>query len=167
MNSELIEPIDFDGALEAAETICHLKIAEILELRDGVNAFVCLNPGRPDCAVFDIGGVKSGEVMAFPAEVFHFRGQLELYSRNRKQIQVWMMRLVRAFPNSGWQGARDDLPTETAVHCLRIAPEDNAISPISTTQITAGTNEKSITVFTATIQFDIVFGTGARSAAEA
>lgn len=162
-----MNPVSFENALTEAEMLCHLKIAEVLGLSDGVDAFICLNPGRTDCAVWDIGGLQTGEQTGFPAEMYHFRGQLELYSRSRQQIQRWIMRLIAAFPLTRWQGVSDEMARETCVDVLRIAPESNAVSAISTTEVHSGTNEKTIPCFTATLQFDIVFGTGARSASEA
>lgn len=162
-----MNPTDYESALTEAEMLCHLAICDALALTDGVDAFISLNPGRTDCAVFDIGNLQTGEQMGFPATSFHFRGQLELYSRDRRRLQVWLMRLIAAFPMSRWQGVDDRLARETCVDVLRIAPESNAVSAISTAPISVGTNEKPIECWTATVQFDIVFSTGERPSADA
>ena len=90
------EPLQAEDALWEAEDICYRRVLEILGLTDGVDAFISTNGGRYDCAVFDIGSPKSGEVFGFPASKFHWRGRLDLYSRNRRLIQKWIMRLLLA-----------------------------------------------------------------------
>lgn len=158
----MIDPNSIETALTEAEDTCHEKLCQILGLTKGVDCFVSINGGRVECAVFDIGYPQAGEVMGFEACVYHFRGQLDLYSRNRRTLQKWLMALIANMPISPTQGASNELDGISTVQTLRIAPESNSIAEISTTELKDAAKEKAITAFTTTVKLDIVFTIGPR-----
>ena len=163
--SEEKEPILAEDALYEAENICYRRVLEILGLTDGVNAFISTNGGRYDCAVFDIGSPKSGEVFGFPASKFHWRGRLDLYSRNRRLVQKWIMRLLLAMPIGTTQPVSSDLAENTTVEVFRIAPQEGCIDEITTVELKSKKDADGVPVFTTSVIFDIVFTVGARSPA--
>ncbi len=152
----------FEKAMTKAERDCFDKACEILGVREGVSAFLSVNGGATDCIVFDIGYPESGEVMGFPSECFHWRGQMDLYSRSRRLLQVWLMRLVAAMPIGTVQATEERMPEGSNVQCFRIMPITNGITPIVTTSLKYGAGDKGIEVFTSTVNFDIVFSAGSR-----
>ena len=129
---------DPDNALAEAEATCVRKIAEVLGLRVGVDAFTFDNPGVMDCAVFDIGYLQTGEQMAFPAGVFNFRAQCDFYNRSRAKLQKWLGKLMNALPISPWQGRTDEIRAEGNVITLRFAPVTNGIGQIRATSLDNG-----------------------------
>ena len=159
------KPLQAEDALWEAEDICFRRVCEIIGLEKGVNAFVSTNGGRYDCAVFDIGSPKSGEVFGFPASKFHWRGRLDLYSRDRRLIQRWLMRLLLAMPIGTTQPVKDDLSRDTIVSVFRIAPQERCIDEITTVELKSKKDEDGVAVFTTSVEFDIVFSVGARSPA--
>jgi len=158
----MLEPNSIETALNEAEATCHARLCQILGLTSGVDCFISTNGGRTDCAVFDIGYPQSGEQMGFKASVYHFRGQIDLYSRNRRQIQCWLMRLIAAMPISPTQSASNDLDGASTVQTLRIAPETQAIAEITTTELKNNAAEKGVEVFNTSVKLDIVFTIGPR-----
>ena len=161
--NEIKEPENAEEALFEAEEICHNRLCEILGLTSGVNSFISTNGGSYDCCVFDIGSVKTGETFGFPASKFHWRGRLDMYSRDRRQIQRWIMRLLLAMPVGTTQPVTSDLSHETIVDVFRIAPQEGCIDEITTVELKAKKDESGIVVFTTSVEFDIVFNIGARS----
>ena len=119
-------PSSWDEALKEAEDACLAALCTILGLRVGVDAFLSVNPGKTDCAVFDIGRPRSGVVLGFPATTFHYRGQVDFYSRDRRLIQRWDMRLLGAMPIGTTQPTHGASIADVCnVESFRIAPEDN------------------------------------------
>lgn len=161
--SDTTEPNQAEAALEEAEQICARRLCEILGLKFSVDFFISTNGGRVDCAVFDIGTPWTGDVMAFPATKFHWRGVVDLYSRDRRMIQKWIMRTILAMPIAPTQSQTDDLRGDTNVSVFRIPPEPNSIAEITTVELRSGANEKGIDVFTSSIKFDIIFDVGKRT----
>jgi len=159
------QAVTFEKSLIEAENICLDCICKVLGLRSGIDGFISVNGGKTDCVVWDIGYLYTGDQMGFVADKFHFRGQLDLFSRDRRRVQVWLMLLAQAFPNTKCQGVTDDLDRETCVDCLRIAPEQRAIDEITTTELKQKGDEKGVAAFTTSVSFDIVFNAGARTAA--
>lgn len=155
-------PNSIDTALTEAEQTCHRRLCEILGLTDGVDAFISVNGGKVECAVFDIGSPWTGDVMAFPSNTFHFRAQCDLYSRNRKTIQKWIMRILYSMPIAPTQSQSNDLDPNSNVSIFRVVPDSSAVSPITTTELKYAAQEKGITAFTATVMFDVVFCIGER-----
>lgn len=154
--------VAFEDAMTAAERDCLDKLCEILGVREGVSAFLSTNGGALDCVVFDIGYPETGETMGFPADTFHWRGQLDVYNRSRRQIQKWLMRLVAAMPIGTEQSTAERMREGSNVLCLRIQPVTNAIGEITTTSLKFGAGDKGVEVYTSTIIFDIVFNAGSR-----
>lgn len=160
-------PIESERALEEAEMTCHKKVTELLGLTSGVDSFIATNGGRTDCAVFDIGSPWTGEVAGFGAEVQHWRATLDFYSRDRKQVQRWIMRLMLGMPIQPEQGVANDLTKVSTVEVFRFTPETNYVSEISTTELVFRTKdakgqdaEKKVEVWTAKATFDVVFRIG-------
>lgn len=145
------------SALEDAEAQCLDKIAETLGLRPGVDAFISLQPGLTDCAVFDIGSLFTGDQAGFPSNVWHFRGRLELYNRHRPTIQAWIMRLLLALPIAPTQGRSNILAEDGNVIVLRIAPENGAIGEVSTIQVKQNERDPGRETFYCMANIDIVF----------
>lgn len=160
----MVEPNKQEDALIEAEKICHAKVCEILGLQSGVDCFISTNPGKTDCAIFDIGFLWTGDQAGWPSQVYHFRAKLDLYSRNRAKVQRWLMRLLLAMPISPWQGQSNELDQTTTVRTFRIAPESNGVGEITTTELKEAANVNGVEVFTAGVNFDIIFGVGTRSA---
>ena len=159
------EPMKAEDALWEAEGVCFRRLCEVLGLTEGVDAFISVNGGRYDCAVFDIGSPRSGEVFGFPATKFHWRGKLDFYSRDRRQIQRWIMRLLLAMPIGTTQPVSRDLATDTIVEVFRLAPQERCIDEITTVELKSKKDEEGVAVFTTSAEFDIVFTVGARSPA--
>ena len=158
----MIDPSTFEASLGEAEDACFEALCRILDLRVGVTAFIGANDGRPDCAVFDIGALQTGDMTTYRAERFHFRGQVDLYNRNRRTLQVWLMRIVAALPVQRHGGTESFLRTDTNVIQFRVVPEPTAISDIKSADIETATAGKKIPTNTATVTFDIVFKAGVR-----
>ena len=155
-----------EDALADTEEQCLKRIAEALGVRVGVDAFCGLQPGKSDCAVFDIGYLYTGDQMGFPANNFHFRAKLELYNRNRRQIQRWIMRLVLAFPVTPWQGRCDDLRGNGPAMILRLAPENGAVGEVSTITVKQSEKDPGRETFYCAANFDVVFSAAERQAEE-
>jgi hypothetical protein len=145
-----------EEALCNAETLALKDICHVLGLRPGTDGFVSVFPGRADCVVFDIGHLHIGDQTAFPARHFCFRGNLDLYNRSRPMLQRWLSRLMAAFPVSPWNGRRAALEGPSNVQILRIAPENGAVSQISSVDVTLQP-QGQMAVHTAQVDFDVVF----------
>lgn len=159
------EPIQQDEALYEAERTCFDKLVQVMGLQgEGIDAFISTNGGKVECAVFDIGYPQTGETTGFPATTHHWRAQLEMYSRNRRQLQKWIMRLMLAFPNAPTQGVASELYQNTTVKVLRIAPETRAVSEITTTELKSDPAKAGVNAFTCSVAFDVVFTIGRRTA---
>jgi hypothetical protein len=158
-----IKPASFEGALGAAEDACFEALCTILDLKAGQSAFVGANDGRLDCIVFDIGAIQTGDQMTYRANKFHYRGQCDLYNRDRRRLQSWIMAIVAALPVQRFGGCESFLRSDTNVIQFRVVPEATAVSGVRTTEIETGTNTKTIPVYTATVSFDIVFLAGDRT----
>lgn len=156
------DPTMWEKALIEAEKDCHAVICQVLGLTSGLDCFISLNAGKVECAVWDIGYPETGETMGFPATTYHFRGQLDLYSRDREKIQRWIMRLLYAFPMRTTQSTRFDLPDGSCVEGLRLAPITKCITEITTTELKQAKDQKGVEAFTATAYFDILFNAGGR-----
>lgn len=159
----MTSPIQAELALTEAEKTCFKKMVEILGLHgDGIDAFIGTNGGKVECIVFDIGYPQTGETQGFVAKNFHFRGKVDLYSRNRETIQRWIMRTLLSMPIGPTQSASNELDVDTTVQRFRIAPETRAVTEITTTELKNAPNVAGVNVFTASIDFDIVFTIGTR-----
>lgn len=158
----MTDPSTFEASLGEAEDACFEALCRILDLRAGATAFIGANDGRADCMVFDVGALQTGDMAAYRAERFHFRGQADLYNRSRRTLQAWLMRIVAALPVQRHGGTRSFLRSDTNVVQFRVVPEPTAVSAVSSAEVETATNGKKIPVYTATVQFDIVFNTGVR-----
>lgn len=158
----MTEPIQQDKALTEAEKTCFRKLCEILGVTDGVDAFISTNGGKVECIVFDIGYCQTGETQAFPATNLHFRGKVDLYSRNRETIQKWITKMILALPISPTQAQSNELDSVTTVRTFRLAPETRNPTEITTTELKNAPSVAGVNVFTASAEFDIVFTIGKR-----
>lgn len=158
----MTDPSTFEASLGEAEDACFEALCRILDLRAGVTAFIGANDGRADCAVFDIGALQTGDVTTYRAERFHFRGQVDLYNRNRRTLQAWLMRIVAALPVQRHGGTESFLRAGTNVIQFRVVPEPTAISGITSAEIETATAGKKIPTYAVTVTFDIVFKAGVR-----
>lgn len=163
----MTDPSTFEASLGEAEDACFDALCRILDIRPGVSAFIGANDGRPDCMVFDIGALQTGDMTTYRAERFHFRGQADLYNRNRRKLQVWLMRIVAGLPVQRFGGTESFLRADTNVIQFRVVPEPTAVSAVTSADIETGTAGKKIPTFAATVTFDIVFKAGARDTAAA
>ena len=158
----MTDPSTFEASLGEAEDACFEALCRILDLRAGATAFIGANDGRTDCMVFDIGALQTGDVTTYRAERFHFRGQADLYNRNRRTLQAWLMRIVSALPVQRHGGTESRIREDTNVLQFRVAPETTAISAVTSVDIETATNGRKIAAYTASVTFDIVFRAGAR-----
>ena len=163
----MTDPSTFEASLGEAEDACFEALCRILDVRGGVNAFIGANDGRTDCMVFDIGQIQTGDAATYRAERFHFRGQADLYNRNRRTLQAWLMRIVAALPVQRHGGTDSFLRAETNVVQFRIVPQPTAVGAITSVDIETATAGKKVATFTATVTFDIVFKAGPRPTAAA
>ena len=66
-------PCTFADSLTNAEKACRTAIASIFD--GALKVYRFANPGVPDCAVFDIGYLQTGEHATFKAPAYHFRAK--------------------------------------------------------------------------------------------
>lgn len=149
-----MKPCTFEDALSLAEVAC----AEHIHKTTGMTVCVAVNDqGRTDCAVFDIGFLQTGEHATYQAKAYHFRAKLDIYRRNRRDVQQAIMRLLATFPINADVNAMDDLRENSNVIVFRLSPQTQGVSEITTTDIQPVKDAKPIRCFTATALFDVVF----------
>lgn len=147
---------DFEESMTAAEEACFNHICGKLAMKPRVNAYISINPGNPDCIVFDIGGGYTGDLNTWPANYMHMRAKMDIYARSRQQVQRTIMRTVRAFPTLP-QNNGDFLVEDSNVVQMRLAPDSGNPSEITTTAVETGNDKAPVPCFVATISFDVVF----------
>ena len=145
----------YEESLTFAEEICAGYIAEKLGIPDHA-FFLGVNPGNADCAVFDIGQNYTGDLITFLAPCAHFRAQLDLYSRDRAELQKLIMRCRRFMPIDA-EHDPDGLVERGNVIQLRLSPEAANPSAIKTVELEISTDQKKIAAWTVTVTFDVVF----------
>ena len=143
----------FEESLGLAEIACANHIFKTT----GFKVRIAVNRGDPDCAVFDIGYLCTGEHTVFQAQAYHFRAKLDIYNRSREEVQRSIMTLLRSFPVNADINSSSELREEGNVVLLRVAPQTQAISEITTTDVQQIKDAKPILCFTATVLFDVVF----------
>ena len=151
------EPDETANALTRAENACARVLCELLGLRPGVNFTVATSLGLPDCAVFDIGHLSSGEVAAFPSNAWHFRANADLYNRDRAELQRWIMLILDGMHIGRNWFADHPLREDTNVANFQVAPDENAVSGIKTATVSTSTNAQPVPTYTASVEFDVVF----------
>ena len=144
---------DFLDSLTIAEKACADVFCEIFRTR----TFICANRGCPDCNVFDIGFVQSGDQMAYDSDAYHFRAKLDMYRRDRSELQRDIMKLLAELPIGQDSRVESTLRENSNVVCFRIATETRAISEISTASVAPENDASPIPCYLATVQFDVVF----------
>lgn len=145
-----MKEFDFEDTLTEAEKACAAIVARTFAGK----TYRALNPGDPECQVFDIGQMmNTGSTTTFDAAAYHFRAKLEIFRRDRTALQRDIMKCVRTLPFDQDAEAIED----TNLLCFRIAPEAVPVSEITVTDVSPDKDVKSIGCFTATILFDVVF----------
>ena len=168
METDTNAPIVFENCICDAEEACLRKLCDILGLAYGVTAFAGIKSDKAvECAVFDIGRPEDPQVFGFTATSFYFKGQVDLFSRNRKQIQRWVARLMQAMPIQTAQATRVKMPEGSNVEQFRITANGMPVNDITTVDLPVGSEEdgKTVEVFTTAVFFDIIFTTGTRVSA--
>ena len=145
----------YEESLTFAEEICAGYIAEKLGIPDHA-FFLGVNPGNADCAVFDIGQNYTGDLNTFHSPCAHFRAQLDLYSRDRAELQKLIMRCRRFMPIDA-EHDPDGLLERGNVIQLRLSPEAANPSAIKTVELELSTDQKKLAAWTVTVTFDVVF----------
>lgn len=145
----------YEESLTFAEEVSAGYIAEKLGIPDHA-FFLGVNPGNADCAVFDIGQNYTGDLNTFLAPCAHFRAQLDLYSRDRAELQKLIMRCRRFMPIDA-EHDPDGLLERGNVIQLRLSPEAANPSAIKTVELEISTDQKKIAAWTVTVTFDVVF----------
>lgn len=143
----------FHETLTMAENACANAIKN--RLPEDLPMFRFENPGRTDCAVFDIGSPRTGDLFAVKAKSLHYRGKLTLYRRDHDHLQQTIMSLVETFPVNADFSADHELRETSNVELLRIAPESGCISEIM--RETVATHAGEVATCSVTIAFDVVF----------
>ena len=106
MRSDATAPISWEDAMWQAEDACALKLAEVMGLKPKTDIFTGIKSDNAvDCAVFDIGKPETGDQFGYVADHFHFRGQVDLYSRDRRQI----MKHLRLYAYAHLSGDRGEV----------------------------------------------------------
>ena len=149
-----MKPCTFDESLETAETAC----AQHIHKTTGMTVCVATNDkGLTDCTVFDIGYLQTGEHATYKAKAYHFTAKLDIYRRNRRDVQRAIMRLLATFPINADVNAMDDLRENSNVIVFRLSPQTQGVSEITTVDMQQTKDAKPIRCFTATALFDVVF----------
>ena len=149
-----MKPCTYEDALAVAEAACANHIFKTTDMT------VCVavnDKGRTDCAVFDIGYLQTGEHATYQAKAYHFRAKLDIYRRNRRDVQQAIMRILETFPINADVNAMDELRENSNVIVFRLAPQTQGVGEITTTDVQQVKDAKTIRCFTATVLFDVVF----------
>jgi len=150
-------PALYEEALGEAEEACAVILAQKLKLTVGEDLFIGFNPGVPDAAVFTIVGIRNPDcVHNNQAHVFHFGGTLQLFNRERKLLQGFIMRVIGASPFA------EDGFENTNIYQLRVSGNEGCVSGSSVTEITPDGEQQAVEVWTATLDLDVVFDCGER-----
>lgn len=158
----------FENCIWEAEDACLRFICEKLGLTYGKTGFAGIKSDNAvECGVFDIGRPYTGDMMAFPSSCYHYRSTLELNSRDRRQILKWQARLLNALPCQTTNATGAKMPENCNVEQFRIAVVNDAFTPIITVNLPVGSmiEEKTVEVFTSTVQFDTILNAGTRVSA--
>ena len=145
----------YEESLTLAEEVCAGYIAEKIGFPNHA-FFLGVNDGIAECAVFDIGQSYTGDLNTFQSPCAHFRAQLDLYSRNRAELQRLIMRCRRFMPIDADHDP-DGLLERGNVIQLRLSAEAANPSAIKTVEIELKTDKKKLPVWTVTVSFDVVF----------
>ena len=141
-------------ALTVAELSCRECLARKLE---GMKVYRFRNPGDPDCAVFDIGYLQTGDLTVNDAQSYHFRAHLDLYNRDHDKLQRDIMRLLLTLPVNADIRTGDEVREESNVIVFRIAPETQAVGEIVQADVQPAKDGNPIMCYTAAVKFDVVF----------
>lgn len=141
-------------AMTFAEKACARAIEQYLPEDMPMCGFE--NPGRADCAVFDIGAPKFGDLFATKAKSLAYSAKLTLYRRDHDALQAAIMQLITQFPVNADLSADDVLRETSNVILLRVSAEGSPISAIAPETVDMRTGQ-SVRTFAVSISFDVVF----------
>ena len=141
-------------AMTFAEKACARAIEQYLP--DDMPMFRFENPGRTDCAVFDIGTPMNGDLFATKAKSLPYSAKLTLYRRDHDALQAAIMHLVSSFPVNADLSADHELRETSNVILLRVSVGGSPISAISREEIEVR-NGQSVSTCRVDITFDVVF----------
>ena len=141
-------------AMTVAEKACKECLARKLE---GVRIYRFRNPGDPECAVFDIGYLQTGDLTVHDAPSYHFRAHLDLFHRDHDELQRDIMRLLLALPVNADIRTDDEVRETSNVVVFRIAPETQAVGEIVQADVQPAKDGNPIMCYTAAVKFDVVF----------
>lgn len=133
--SENLESHFCGNTIRDAEKACFDVLCAIAGWSPGLNAFIGLNPGKPDCAVFDIGEAGLGDTACFQSPTLHFKSYLELFSRDRAPLQAAEVMLYKSFPSGGFSCQNRPEFTDTNVVLFRLSPFQNFFGRITPTTV--------------------------------
>lgn len=142
-----------EEALTNAEKACKDALAKIV----GGRVYRFHNPGDPDCAVFDMGYMQTGDLALCDSKSYHFRAVLDLYRRDHDELQRAVMRLLLNLPVNADIRMDDDLREKSNVIVFRIAPEVQTVGQIVFADIQPVKDGKPIHCYTCPVRFDVVF----------
>lgn len=140
-------------ALTNAEKACR----EVLQRLIGGKVYRFHNPGDPDCAVFDIGYMQTGDLAMCDSKSYHWRATLDIYRRDHDELQREIMRLLLALPVNADIRREDDLRENSNVIVFRVAPEAQNVGQIVVADVQTVKDGKPIPCYTCPIRFDVVF----------
>lgn len=146
----------YEQSLADAEAACFRALCAATGFAPGRNAYLGVNPGNPDCLVFDIGSSQTGDLNAFRAPVAHFRAQADVCSRDRAALQRLVMRIRRLLPTDEEHDPLA-LRESSCVLQFRLAPEAGNPSALRTAEIATGRDERPVPTWSASAVFDVVF----------
>jgi len=150
-------PDTYEESMTQAEAACTALISELLELRIGQDMNIGVHNGAANGATFDIGGVLIGDTVTFNAQVHTFRASLDVYNRDRAQLQKWIMRLLHNLPINQDYRPASPLREDTNVMQLRVVPSSSSVGKIRPTTVEPKGSATAVPTWTCTIHFDVVF----------
>ncbi len=148
--------VPYEQSLANAEAACFRALCAATGFAPGKNAYLGVNPGNPDCLVFDAGASQTAALNAFAATVAHFRAQADFYARDRAALQRLVMRVRRLLPTDE-EADPLSIREGSCVVQFRLAPEAGNPSALKTAEVQTARDERPVPTWTASAVFDLVF----------
>ena len=148
--------VPYEQSLADAEAACFRALCTATGFTPGRNAYLGVNPGNPDCLVFDAGAAQSAALNAFSSPVAHFRAQADFYSRDRAALQRLVMRIRRLLPTNE-ESDPLSIRENSCVLQFRLALESGNPSALKTAEIQTARDATPIPTWTTSAVFDLVF----------
>ena len=150
-------PDTFITSWPQAERRAFEKLVEATDSAEGRNAFLGRNPGVVNAWHFESQPINDiGESVLFSKDIqtMGIPYRAECAFLKREDCQTWMMRIMRALPL-----INDE---ESNVACFR----HRSIGTITPGTVTFKNEEKTVSVWSLEIGFDLVFVTGGKANGE-